>query len=85
MRKLLQAVTMLTALACGAAPAAMLYVDPANPDAADAGAGDALHPYRTLVHAMTQLAAAAADPGDTGGDTGGSTRPGKGLGRNRNK
>jgi parallel beta-helix repeat protein len=60
MRKLVQAVTMLTALACGAAPAAMLYVDPANPGAVDAGAGDALHPYRTLVYAMKQL-----KPGDT--------------------
>lgn len=60
MKQLLRAVTMLAALAGGAAPAAMLYVDPGNPGATDSGAGDALHPYRTLTYAMKQLR-----PGDT--------------------
>lgn len=69
MKKRLPAVTLATALACGAAQAALLYVDPANPGAMDSGAGDALHPYRTLTYAMKQL-----KPGDTLNIAGGTYR-----------
>ena len=60
MKKLLRGAALLAALACGTASAAVLYVDPVNPGATDSGAGDALHPYRTLTYAMKQL-----KPGDT--------------------
>ena len=61
MKKTLQGMgVVLAALACGAALGATIYVDPVNSGAMDSGAGDALHPYRTLKYAMAQM-----KPGDT--------------------
>ena len=69
MKSLVQALLLLAACSSFSSEAAMRYVDPANPAAQDAGAGDATHPYRTLTHAMKQM-----KPGDTLTIAGGTYR-----------
>ncbi|HET6493269.1 MAG TPA: hypothetical protein VFG44_09870, partial [Burkholderiales bacterium] len=60
MKKILMILIGLALLLTGSSYAGIRYVDPANPGTVDSGAGDALHPYRTLTFAMTQMR-----PGDT--------------------
>ncbi|HKA40311.1 MAG TPA: right-handed parallel beta-helix repeat-containing protein [Burkholderiales bacterium] len=69
MKSLVQALLLAAACSFFSSEAAMRYVDPSNPAAQDAGAGDAAHPYRTLTHAMKQL-----KPGDVLTIAGGTYR-----------
>jgi hypothetical protein len=69
MRSLVLALMLVAACSSLSSEAAMRHVDPANPAAQDAGAGDAAHPYRTLTHAMKQM-----KPGDTLTIAGGTYR-----------
>ena len=69
MKSLVQALMLVAACSSFSSEAAMRHVDPSNPAALDAGAGDAAHPYRTLTHAMKQM-----KPGDTLTIAGGTYR-----------